>query len=235
MCYSNSSTSKNIDLAKKYKKEIPFQFPDTPLFYASAFSFPEWRIVTKESNLELMNWGLIPNWFKGGYFAEIAAKTPNARLETIDSTPSFKGLINHQRCIIPSTGYFEWQHKGKDKLPFFVFPKSQELFSMAGLFSEWIQPETKQKMKTFTILTCEANPFLAEIHNSKKRMPYLLDDSSIEQWLSAGEIDVNKLNLLPENQIDAHLIDKRIINSKEPNRKEVQAFYQEDFIQGSLF
>lgn len=66
-------------------------------------------------------------------------------------------------------------------------------------------------------------------------MPYLLDDSSIEQWLSVGEIDINKLNLLPENQIDAHLIDKRIINSKVPNRKEVQAFFQEDFIQGSLF
>ena len=235
MCYSNSSTSKNIDLAKKYKKEIPFQFPDTPLFYASAFSFPEWRIITQKPEIEIMNWGLVPNWFKGENFSEIAAKTPNARIETIDTTPSFKGLIHQQRCIIPSTGYFEWQHKGKDKLPFFVFPKSQELFSMAGIYSEWIEPVTLKKMKTFSIITCEANPFLAEIHNSKKRMPFLLDEASIESWISEKAIDLQNINLLPENEIDAHLIDKRIINSKQPNRKEVQVFFQEDFIQGSLF
>jgi hypothetical protein len=66
-------------------------------------------------------------------------------------------------------------------------------------------------------------------------MPFLLDEASIEPWLSATAIDIQNINLLPENEIGAHLIDKRIINSKQPNRKEVQAFYQEDFIQGSLF
>ena len=235
MCYSNSSTSKNIDLAKKYKKEFPFQFPDTPLFYASAFSFPDWRIITQKPEMELMNWGLVPNWFKGENFSEIASKTPNARIETIDTTPSFKGLILQKRCIIPSTGYFEWQHKGKDKHPFFVFPKSQDLFSMAGLYSEWMQPKTLRKIKTFTILTCEANSFLVEIHNSKKRMPLLLSETEIEPWLSDSLIEINQVKILAESQIDAHLIDKRIINSKQPNRKEVQAFYQEDLIQGSLF
>jgi putative SOS response-associated peptidase YedK len=235
MCYSNSSTSKNIDLAKKYKKEIPFKFPDTPLFYASAFSFPDWRIITQKPEMELMNWGLVPNWFKGENFSEIASKTPNARIETIDKTPSFKGLIQQKRCIIPSTGYFEWQHKGKDKLPFFVFPKSQDLFSMAGLYSEWIQPKTLRKIKTFTILTCEANSFLAEIHNSKKRMPLLLAETEIEPWLSDSLIEINQVKILAESQIEAHLIDKRIINSKNPNVKDIQTFYKEDFIQGSLF
>ena len=66
-------------------------------------------------------------------------------------------------------------------------------------------------------------------------MPFLLDEASIESWLSEKAIDIQNINLLPENEIDAHLIDKRIINSKQPNRKEVQAFYQEDFIQGYLF
>ena len=235
MCYSNSSTSKNIDLAKKYKKEVPFQFPDTPLFYASAFNFPEWRIITQKPEMELMNWGLVPNWFKGENFSEIASKTTNARIETLESTPSFKGLINHQRCIIPSTGYFEWQHKGKDKLPFFVFPKAQELFSMAGLYSEWIQPKTLRKIKTFTILTCEANSFLAEIHNSKKRMPLLLEESEIDRWLNEPKINIEQVKILSESKIDAHLIDKRIINSKNPNCKELQDFYKEDFMQGSLF
>jgi len=66
-------------------------------------------------------------------------------------------------------------------------------------------------------------------------MPFLLKDSAVEHWLSTTDFDFNKISLLPENHIDAHLIEKRIINSQNPNRKEVQEFYKEDFIQGSLF
>ena len=59
MCYSNSSTSKNSDLAKKYGKQIPKGMDETPVFFASGFSYPTWRIVTKDSSIENMNWGLI--------------------------------------------------------------------------------------------------------------------------------------------------------------------------------
>ena len=61
MCYSNSSTSKNSDLAKKYGKQIPKGMDETPVFFASGFSYPTWRIVTKDSSIENMHWGLIPS------------------------------------------------------------------------------------------------------------------------------------------------------------------------------
>lgn len=235
MCYSNSSTSKNIDLAKKYKKEIPVSIADEPIFFASAFAHPAWRVITQNPSIESMNWGLVPSWFKGENYMEIASKTPNARIETLETTASYKGLIQNQRCIIPSTGYFEWQHQGKEKIPFFIAPKDTEIFSMAGLFSEWIHPKSHQKMRTFTIITCEAYPFLAAIHNTKKRMPFLLPDSALENWLSPAGLELNNLPLLPENQIQAHTIDKRIINSKNPNIPQVQQLFKADFIQGSLF
>lgn len=90
MCYSSSLTSKNIDLSKKYKKEIPSQIAEEPLFHASGFTFPEWKVITNDSKIQVMNWGLIPNWFKGQKTADIQSKTLNARSETILEKPSFK-------------------------------------------------------------------------------------------------------------------------------------------------
>jgi hypothetical protein len=64
----------------------------------------------------------------------------------------------------------------------------------------------------------------------------LLGKPEPESIIDKGALEkVSIKSLLPEKEIDAHLIDKRILNSKQPNRKEVQALYQEDFIQGSLF
>ena len=66
-------------------------------------------------------------------------------------------------------------------------------------------------------------------------MPLLLAETEIEPWLSDSLIEINQVKILAESQIEAHLIDKRIINSKNPNVKDIQTFYKEDFIQGSLF
>ena len=68
------------------------------------------------------------------------------------------------------------------------------------------------------------------IHSSKR-----LEESEIDRWLNEPKINIEQVKILSESKIDAHLIDKRIINSKNPNCKEVQAFYKEDFMQGSLF
>ncbi|MEY3200403.1 MAG: putative response-associated peptidase YedK [Bacteroidota bacterium] len=109
MCYSNSSTSKNVDLSKKYVKKIPAGMDETPIYFASGFSFPTWRIVTQEDTLQIMNWGLIPSWFKEQDFKEIASMTLNARIETVEEKASFKNLLHRQECIVPSSGFFEWQ------------------------------------------------------------------------------------------------------------------------------
>jgi len=66
-------------------------------------------------------------------------------------------------------------------------------------------------------------------------MPLLLEESEIDCWLNDQRINLEQVKIHAENQIDAHIIDKRIINSKNPNCKEVQDLFKEDFIQGSLF
>lgn len=236
MCYSNSSTSKNVDLSKKYGKKIPKGMDEKPIYFASGFNFSAWRIVTQEESLETMHWGLIPAWFKGSDYTEIAAKTLNARIETVDEKASFKNLLQRQECIVPSSGFFEWQTIGKEKIPYFIYPAKGEIFSLAGLFDQWQDPVSGKIKKTFTVLTCPANELMAEIHNSKKRMPVILKSEQEINWLQ-GRLDLEILqNPVDSIFIKAHEINRKIIGSKKANSPEILLpFKNEIFEQGTLF
>ena len=236
MCYSNSSTSKNVDLSRKYQKKIPAGMDETPVFFASGFSFPRWRIVTASEDLQEMNWGLIPSWFHGKDPAEIASMTLNAKVETIDEKASFRHLVHRQQCIVPSSGFFEWKTFGKDKIPFFIKPSEGDIFSMAGLYDSWQDPVSGQTKRTFTILTCDANPLMAEIHNSKKRMPVLLLPGQETDWIS-GRLEAGTLEKpVPDSFLKAIEVNRRITGGKHPNCPEVQLeFHNPSYEQGSLF
>ena len=236
MCYSNTSTSKNIDLSKKYGKKIPANLNEIPVFFASGFSYPAWRIVTKADELQQMNWGLIPSWFKEVNFKEIASMTLNAKVETLNEKASFKHLIHRNECIVPSTGFFEWQTKGKEKIPYFIAPNQGEIFSMAGIYDVWMNPISGEKHSTFSILTCPANELMEEIHNTKKRMPVILKKEHENDWLQ-GKLDLDILKTpLPSDFLKAHEINRKIISSKNNNIPEILLPYKNEFYeQGSLF
>jgi putative SOS response-associated peptidase YedK len=236
MCYSNSSTSKNVDLAKKYKKKVPPNMDETPVFFASGFSFSNWRIVTKDDTLQVMQWGLIPAWFKGDKPNEIAAMTLNAKVETLDEKASFKHLLHRQECIIPSTGFFEWKTIGKEKIPYFIYPSTDAIFSMAGLYDQWLDPASGKTKRTFTLLTGPANPLMAEIHNSKKRMPVILDPNKEESWLAGDLNPESLLEPISDRFMGAHEVNRKLISSKQHNCPEVLVpFHNSIFEQGSLF
>ncbi len=146
----------------------------------NGFSYPEMPVIT-ETGLEMMNWGLIPAWSKDD---QIRKYTLNARAETIFEKPSFKNVISSKRCIIPATGYFEWQHTGKNKQPYFISLKDQDAFSFAGVWDLWVNPHSRENFYTYSIITTEANPLLAEIHNTKKRMPVVLPQEIEFDWLN---------------------------------------------------
>ena len=236
MCYSISSTSKNIDLSKKYKKQIPDNLPENTLFHASAFSFPHLTIVTNENELSSMRWGLIPNWYKGDNFSEMASMTLNARQETIEEKPAYKNLIDQQRCIIPINGFFEYQSKNKEKIPFFVYPAKDQWFSIAGLYDHYHDFQTGTTLTTFTMVTCEANALMAEIHNTKNRMPVFLNDEGVEEWLTAPKVPLNLLKPSPENWLKAHPVNSKILSSIHHNTPEaLHLFDPPRYEQGSLF
>ena len=207
-----------------------------PSYYNNAFVFPEWRIITSETEIQNMQWGLIPNWYKGSNWMEIASKTANARIETAHEKASFKLLISKQRCIIPSNGFFEWHHVGKLKRPYFIYPTQESIFSMAGIYDEWTDLSTGEIKKSFSIITTEANALLAEIHNVKKRMPLMLNKQNEASWLN-GEATLNDFNLTFEaSKMGHHSVNPKLLLPENTHLSIVQQKYVDNNdIQVSLF
>ena len=235
MCYSNSSTSKNIDLARKFKKKIPENSTEILYYHSSGFSHPLWPIINHSAEIQFMQWGLVPNWFCGEQ-REIASKTLNCRTETADSKPSFKHLINSRRCIIPSSGFFEWQYKDKEKKPYFIYSPETKILSIAGLWDSNINNLTGEVENTFTILTTEANEFMTEIHNTKKRMPLFLNsDAEIQEWLSCDSEITDFIQNSKETILSAKMVDKSVLLSSNANVPEVQLPFEQTPRQLSLF
>lgn len=183
-----------------------------------------------------MNWGLVPSWFNGSDPKEISAMTLNSRVESAAEKPSFKHLVSRNRCIIPSSGFFEWQLNGKVKIPYFIYPKNDIVFSMAGLFDTWLNSQTGIILNTFTILTCEANTVMAEIHNTKKRMPCILNKESEKNWIN-GLIPLTDLYTpFSENNMNTHEVQKSILLNAVNNVPESQLpAFNATYAQGKLF
>jgi len=235
MCYSNSSTSSTQQLAERYRKLVPSKPIELSYYFASGFQFPKWQIVTNDEVLQQMRWGLLPNWYRGGNWMDFASKTLNARIETSHEKATFKHLVERNRCLVPSTGFFEWQTNGKQKTPFFIKDAQYPIFSIAGIHDTWLDPSTGAFEQTFTILTTEANQLMAEIHNSKKRMPLVLSLDEEEEWLN-GRLQFNQIANRDSIQLEAWEINKKIILGPNANSAEVsQKFCNYSSEQRSLF
>jgi putative SOS response-associated peptidase YedK len=124
----------------------------------------------------LMRWGLIPHWAKD---QKTAYKMINARMETLTQKPSYRGLLQSQRCLVPASGFYEWKAEGKTKIPYYIHPCQGSFVAFAGLYDIWTDPEGKE-LQTFTIVTRDADDFMARLHN---RMPVVLAEEDEQAWL----------------------------------------------------
>ncbi|MEX1232008.1 MAG: SOS response-associated peptidase, partial [Planctomycetaceae bacterium] len=122
-------------------------------------------------------WGLIPSWSKDRIRA---ASMINARSETAAEKPSFRDPFRHRRCLIPSTGFYEWETiDKKTKQPYLITRADRPLFAFAGLWERWIAPD-QNIVESCTILTTAADEPLQHLH---ERMPVILDPERYDAWL----------------------------------------------------
>lgn len=169
--------------------------------------------------IEELKWGLIPHWSKDDSFA---SKLINARAETLAEKPSFREAFKSRRCIIPASGFYEWDKKGKGaKQPYYFFLKNKEVFGFAGLWEEWTDKESGEITETCTIVTTEANEVLERVHD---RMPVILKAKNYDEWLGEEESDTARLqNLLapfPAGEMEFHAV-SRAVNSPGTNSPEL--------------
>jgi putative SOS response-associated peptidase YedK len=190
MCFHSKQSKSATQLENRFNAKIerPALFKENIIY--NGFTYPHTPVITNKNKdlIQEYNWGLIPFWSMDD---AIKAYTLNARIETIKDKPSFKGAINN-RCLIISDGFFEWQwldEKGRKKQKYLLTHKEAELFAFAGLYSNWIDKTTGEIKNTYTIVTTQANAFMSEIHNSKKRMPIILTPEREKSWMAGEEID----------------------------------------------
>ena len=180
-----------------------------------AFLYPECWIVTSNPALQQAKWGLIPFWVREIEKAESIRKmTANARSETVLTMPSFRDAIRKRRCLIPSTGFYEYHHQGKEAIPYRIFVRDTEVFSLAGVWDAWRHPETKELIKTFSVLTVPANELCAFIHNGGRnqgRMPAIIPIGDEDRWLSAEMREDEMMGMLrayDNSQMESCVMDR---------------------------
>ena len=185
MCYRVQINADKIKLQKRFNAT----FQDSELEFVggeiNGFSHPNLPVITDRNStiIQPMEWGLLPSWAADKSFQK---NTLNCKIETAAEKPKFRNSLN-QRCLILVSGFYEWKHvtEGKKivKQKFLLTSPNQDFFTLAGLYNNW------NGTNTFTILTTEANELMAEIHNTKKRMPVVLKQQEEALWLKHENLD----------------------------------------------
>ncbi|MBA2621866.1 MAG: SOS response-associated peptidase [Acidobacteria bacterium] len=157
-----------------------------------------------------LKWGLVPSWAKEA----TANGMINARSETISEKPSFREAFKKRRCIIPASGFYEWQAargKGTAKQPFYFYLNGREVFGFAGLWEEWLDKTTGELLETCTIITAQANKLLKPVHD---RMPVILHREDYDEWLDKNVKDTARLEKLllpyPADEMSSHAVSRSV-------------------------
>jgi len=239
MCFTVNVNLIKEELQNRYGATLIDPDKYRPSYYYHAFGLPSLPVICSDEPkmIQLLKWGLIPSWTKSIDQANIVKyKTFNARSESIESKPSFSSSFRSKRCIIPVAGFFEWQHVGDQKIPWYIYHSEYEIFSLAGLYDKWVESSTGEIHSTFSIVTTEANDLMATIHNSGKRMPVILNKSSESRWLDltiAGEEALKMLVPCPADLLRAHTISP-LINSRTSDRNVREVIQPYNYPTGNL-
>jgi len=195
-------------------------------YYAmNGFNSEPIPVMTSEHphSIKSYNWGLIPAWCKDEQQAnELRKMTLNAKSETVFEKPSFRQSISGKRCLVFVKGFYEWKELNKKKYPYYIHLKSQPVFTMGGLYDSWVNTSTGEIVNSVAIITTEANPLMADIHNTKKRMPLIFDKEQEKNWLK-NDLDkeeiIRRMQPFDENKMEAYTISKLISSRTEDRNK----------------
>jgi putative SOS response-associated peptidase YedK len=112
-------------------------------------------------NLDVMLWGLIPNWAKD---IRIGFSTFNARAEAVDTKPAFSEAFQQRRCLVTLDSFYEWKKTAARKQACAIALADRRLMALAGLSETWCSP-ADEHVRSFTIIIKTLNESCAELHN----------------------------------------------------------------------
>lgn len=161
------------------EKEIIEEFDVKPFTYIPSYNIAPTHnifVIKEVGKISLMRWGLIPSWSKD---EKVAYSMINARAETLEEKPAFKKPFLTMRCLILSSGFYEWKKSSNEKIPFYIYVKTKKPFSLAGIYDIW--EKDGKRIESCAIITTQANSFMWDIHD---RMPVIIGKKDREKWLA---------------------------------------------------
>ncbi|WP_322783661.1 SOS response-associated peptidase [Fluoribacter gormanii] len=123
----------------------------------------------------LLRWGLVPSWVTD---RKKIGSLINARAETLFEKPAFRQAMKSKRCLMPMSGFYEWNQEGGIKQPYFFRKKNGDLLAVAALWDTWQHEE--EVIHSCCLITTDANPLMMPVHH---RMPVILDEEAQAIWL----------------------------------------------------
>jgi putative SOS response-associated peptidase YedK len=156
----------------------------------------------------MMRWGLVPSWADD---PSIGSRMINARAEGVESKPAFRAAFKARRCVVPMSGFYEWQAVpgAKRKQPFWIRRRDQAPLAVAGLWEVWRKGEAP--LESFVVVTTSANEFMRPIHD---RMPVVFDREQVDAWLAPSTTDAASLTALlrpcPAGDLEALPVHPRV-------------------------
>ena len=161
---------------------LQFGLESAPQFKASYNICPGGDVLVVTSKCaDLHRWGLIPHWAKD---PSIGHKLANARGESIAERPAFRDAFRQGRCLVPASGFYEWQTIAGQKHPWYLRPTDADLFGLAGITSLW------KGVRSVSLITTTPNELMQPIHD---RMPVIVTPQDYAHWLDPGNQDVGAL------------------------------------------
>jgi putative SOS response-associated peptidase YedK len=225
MCGRFAMSAKTKDI-EKFKNDLKIK-PIAPL--RQSFNIAPGQIIQGLKNVHIdfsdFNWGLIPQWAN---MNDKPLKIINARAETLAQKPAFKKLLNGKRCVIFSSGYYEWQAIGNKKIPNYIFLRNEPIFAYAGLWDKLPSNDENETEECATIITSNSADSISHIHN---RMPVILTAENIDEWLSERKTEELLIPYSSE-EIGFHRV-SQFVNSPAHNSEKCIEEYEE--IENSLF
>ena len=168
-----------------------FAYPERPNFparYNVAPTQPVAVVLTERGarHFRLMRWGFWPGWLKDPKGFPLII---NARVETVQEKPTFRGALRHRRCVFLADGFYEWRREGTGraavKTPFKISRADGAPMALAGLWENWIGADGSE-IDTAAIVTTGANGTMAAVHD---RMPAILAPDAVAPWLDTRAVD----------------------------------------------